>query len=293
MMLKAHRGLAISLGMTLVASFAFATPAVAYCEQVCRGAQGLGAAALMVATPSETERALAAGPAQQVPGLPPHDPCLPPLFWNWHELSRMERESPEWGDFRSAEIVLDLNRFTLTLLGIRGDDSVETIYETPVGVGQGSTPTPTGQFIINHVYPYPDVFFFAEGNQKIPALYNGFFAPLLLCDKHGRCERYQDLGIHGFDASAYPHPSRIRPETEGEVSGGCIRLPDPCAFKSALIRLVGVGTSKQNDRGSYHWLNKPVAVSITDRELGILSLLQEGAYLLHSGLKNLLKGLTE
>ncbi|MFZ5865631.1 MAG: L,D-transpeptidase [Thermodesulfobacteriota bacterium] len=286
-------GLTLILAATLLATLALAATAQPPCEQVCRGAQNLGARVLGAATPSETEQGTATAVLQEARVVPPHDPCLPPLFWDWNELSRTERESPEWGDFKSAEIVLDLKTFSLTLLGVRGDGSVESIYETPVGVGQGKTPTPTGQFIINHVYSYPDVCFFAEGNQKVPELYAGFFAPLLLCDEHGKCERYQDLGIHGFNAAAYPHPSRIRHETEGEVSGGCIRLPDPCAFKSALIRLVGVGSVKRNDRGSYHWLNKPVAVSITDGETGILSVLQDGALFLQNGLMNVLKGFTE
>jgi hypothetical protein len=133
-----------------------------------------------------------------------------------------------------------------------------------------------GAFLINHVYCYPDVVFFNPVHGPIPRLYRAFFAPILACDDTGRCDRYRDMGIHGFDASAFPEPDALRPEVEGHVSGGCIRLPDPCAFKKALTRAARLGPLKKNDRGSYHWLDRPIEVIIYDDKITILSLLERG-----------------
>lgn len=224
---------------------------------------------------------------QLAPLQPPQDPCLPALFRDWREWSLQEKESA--ARFVRARITIDLERFRLVLEGVRSDGSTEEVYSTHVALGDADRPTPGGQFIINHVYCYPDVVFFdVTRNRVVPEFYKGFFAPLLACDDQGRCERFHDLGIHGFDASAYPEPGKLRPETYGPVSGGCIRLPDPCLFKTELIRLVGIGPMKQNDRGCYHWLNKPVEVRIPEEEFTLLSILQEGFLHIQRGMKNLI-----
>jgi hypothetical protein len=179
--------------------------------------------------------------------------------------------------------------------GVRADDSVEEIYRTTVALGDPDSPTPEGELWINHVYAYPDVVFFHASSEPIGGLYNGFFAPLLVCDDRGRCQRHHDLGIHGFHPAASPLTAAMRPDTYGAVSGGCIRLPDPCAFKSALIGSVGVGALRRNDRGTYHWLNKPVRVVIAGYYPGtepptLVSIFEEGMHQVQEGLKNLWDG---
>jgi hypothetical protein len=218
---------------------------------------------------------------------PPQDPCLSSLYRDWQELSTEEKGKPPLDQYSRGRIIIDRDRFHLTLEGVRRDGSSDQVYETHVALGNPDAPTPLGVFVINHVYCYPDVVFFTENQEKIAALYKGFFAPLLLCDEGGRCDRFHDLGIHGFDASAYPEPASIRPETHGAVSAGCIRLPDPCQFKASLIRLVGVGPIKRNERGTYHWLEKPVEVWIVDETVTLGSLVQEGVQQLGRGLRNL------
>ncbi len=193
-------------------------------------------------------------------------------------------------------ISLDRATFTLKFQGLRRDKSAETVYQSECGIGEVDSPTPQGRFIINHVYSYPDAAFFGESGEPHRGLYNGFFAPLLACDDDGLCQRFQDLGIHGFNPSAYPDPAAIRPETCGAVSGGCIRVPDPCKFKTTLIRLVGIGPPKKNDRGVYHWLNKPVEVVISGNYPGtkdfgtLVSLFEQGLSQVRDGLKNLING---
>jgi hypothetical protein len=210
------------------------------------------------------------------------------LYKDWRELSLHERHERPESQFVGARIVIERETFHMNLHGIRPDGSAEVVYETHVALGDAESPTPGGNFIINHIYCYSDVVFFDLHHGKVPALYKSFFAPLLACDEQGNCERYRELGLHGFDPSAYPEPGRIRPETYGAVSGGCIRLPDPCAFKTALIRLVGLGPLKKNDRGCYHWLNKTVEVRISDDSGMLVSILEEGLVHVRRGLRNLL-----
>ncbi len=219
----------------------------------------------------------------------PNDPCLPPLYKDWRELAIHERQDNGETRFVAVRIVIERETFRLALQGIRPDGSVEDVYETHVAMGDSETPTPGGSFIINHIYCYPDVVFYDLSHAKIPALYKGFFAPLLACDDEGNCDRFRDLGMHGFNPSAYPEPDRIRPETYGAVSGGCIRVPDPCAFKTALIRLVGLGPLKRNDRGCYHWLNKPVGVQISPEDGLLASLLEGGLLGMKKGLRTLIR----
>lgn len=228
----------------------------------------------------------------------PDDPCLPRLYKDWSEVSHHVRES-----FRDAQrrlrIVIDRSSFVLTLelLGPYGD--AQEVYRTQVGLGGVDSPTPQGVFIINHLYPYPDVKYFTSSGEPIPALYNGFFAPLLVCDKAGRCERYRDMGIHGFRGSAHPDPSVRRTGTRGPVSSGCIRLPDPCEFKKVFLQFVELGPVKRNDRGSYHWLKTPVEVRIDadypapEEDLTLASIFEESLKEVRSGIGNLWEGLWE
>jgi hypothetical protein len=193
----------------------------------------------------------------------PNDPCLPALYRDWREFSLYEHNDSESKRLKNIRVFIDRSSFHLRLLATDSSDTVVEIYSSPVGLGDVNTPTPTGRFWINHIYCYPDVVFFDPTSTPIALKYNGFFAPLLVCDGSGRCDRYRDMGIHGFrlpansDATSYSID-----ETFGSVSGGCIRLPNPCLFKQELIRIAGLGPRKKNDRGSYHWLNKPVEVLI-------------------------------
>lgn len=225
--------------------------------------------------------------------LPAHDPCLPSQFTDWREMWLHQSSVTANGGFVGARVIIDRSSCRLILQGVRPDLSVEDTYATPVAIGDFQTPTPVGQFLINHVYCYSDVLFFDVNQKALPDLYNGFFAPLLVCDEQGRCERYRDLGIHGFNAAAFPDPRLVNPETEGPVSHGCIRLPDPCAFKASLVRLAGVGPLRRNGRGSYHWLTRPVEVWIVDDEMTLISLMGEGLSHMHRGLKSILNWIME
>jgi hypothetical protein len=240
--------------------------------------------------------AVATPPGDQSAHLPqpPDDPCLPRLYKDWRELGQDTNSVDLQNGFARVRIVINRAEFELVLEGIRKDESVEEIYRTPIALGDIDSPTPGGEFIINHVYCYPDVLFFPADADPIPGLYGGFFAPLLVCDRYGRCERFLDLGLHGFQASALPHHTRIRVATYGAVTAGCIRLPDPCKFKSLLVAAVGLGPLKKNKRGSYHWLNKPVHVLIigsypgTEDQTTIASLVEQGLVRFRDGLKDLL-----
>ncbi|MEJ2719413.1 MAG: L,D-transpeptidase, partial [Deltaproteobacteria bacterium] len=207
---------------------------------------------------------------------PPVDPCLPSLYRDWQELSIDERERRPEEKFTAGRIIIERQAFHLTLEGIRTDGSVEEIYETHVALGNIDTPTPTGRFLINHIYCYPDVVFYDAEREKIPALYNGFFAPLLACNDRGACARFHELGIHGYDPAAYQQPVSFEEATYGGVSSGCIRIPNPCRFKTELISLVGIGPVRKNDRGCYHWLDKPVEVFIVDDEITVASFVRGG-----------------
>jgi len=219
---------------------------------------------------------------------------LPPLYRDWRELAEERREDSGKLGLARIRVTIDRSKFLLTMEGIRHDESTREIYRTQVGLGDPWSPTPRGRYYINHVYCYPDVVFFDQDEAPIADLYNGFFAPLLLCDGSGRCDRFHDLGIHGFHASAHPNPATIRPQTDGPVSAGCIRVPDPCRFKMELVRLAGIGPIRRNERGSYHWLNRPIEVLITneypwtDGELALGRIFQEGFLNVREGLRSVL-----
>ena len=100
--------------------------------------------------------------------------------------------------------------------------------------------------------------------------------------------------MHGYHHPMTSDPQVTPANAYGAISAGCIRLPDPCKFKACLIRLVGIGPMKRNERGSYHWLNKPVEVIIDgdypggDEQLTLLSLLRDGAEQVQGKLKSVL-----
>lgn len=219
------------------------------------------------------------------------DPCLPPLYKDWQEFS-FDNQKNSHSKYAAFRIVIDRSSFQLFLEAIKSDGTVDELYRTHVGLGDVSSPTPEGLFLINHIYCYQDVMFFEQTGDKIPGLYNGFFAPLLSCDEKGRCNRFRDLGIHGFDASARPNARMTAADTYGAISAGCIRLPDPCRFKAEVIKSIGIGPLKKNDRGSYHWLNKPVQVAIVGNYPGVedqatlVSVFQQGLEQIHEGIKN-------
>jgi hypothetical protein len=225
----------------------------------------------------------------------PEDTCLPSIYKDWYELNRHVRQSDALLN-KSIRIVIDRSMFNLLIEEMNSEGDPEEIYRTQVALGDLRSPTPVGTFIINHIYCYPDVLFFGPSQQVVPHLYHGFFAPLLLCQPTGTCERFRDLGIHGFLPDARPN-SAIRPETFGAVSAGCIRLPDPCAFKHHLLRRVDLGPLKRNDRGSYHWLKKPVEVLIVNGYTGndhvsnFLESVTSGLGRLEGGIRELLQSL--
>jgi hypothetical protein len=235
------------------------------------------------------------GPQSPQVSATPEDPCLPPLYRNWQELSREKTESQEIRRFARVRIVIDRSNFQLTVEGIGSDGSAEQVYRTHVALGGPDSPTPEGSFIVNHVYCYPDVAYFGPDKDQIVNLYKGFFAPLLLCDDARHCNRFRDLGMHGYDASAYPGFHQTSQRSYGPLSGGCIRIPDPCAVKTLLISLVGVGPVKKNDRGSYHWLKTPVEVVIggeypwMEGEVTLLSILHQGLRQVKEGIRGMLE----
>ena len=200
---------------------------------------------------------------------PPDDPCLPPLYKTWGEVSldHMDRDSERCSNLK---IVIDRSSFRLTIECEKPDGSLDEVYESEVGLGDLNSPTPAGRFLVNHIYCYPDVVFFSSKNERVPAAGNGFFAPLLLCEPGGRCRRYHELGIHGFQPLAHPNPSSIRRETTAAVSAGCIRVPDPCRLKYTLISKVGIGDMHKDDRVFTIGSNIPyeliLLVSIPDRK---------------------------
>ncbi len=249
------------------------------------------------AKPPEAELPEATPPAAEVPAAPleaPDDPCLPPLYKDWQEMSLNNQDEARRHGFAAFRIHIDRSNFELTFEGIHPDESVEEIYRTFVGLGDISSPTPEGRFLINHVYCYPDVVLFGVSGEHIPHVYGGFFAPLLLCNEQGKCERYHELGLHGFTPGRDPAPHVTLANAYGAISAGCIRLPDPCKFKSTLIKLVGIGPLKHNDRGSYHWLDKPVEVVIdgdypdTGEQLDLTSMIQDGLSQIRAGLQSVL-----
>jgi len=233
--------------------------------------------------------------APQTPQVlePPDDHCLPPLYRDWQELSLDTRQTSEKKRSARVRIIIDRPNFLLTVQTIDLDGSAETIYRTHVALGTPDSPTPEGTFIVNHVYCYPDVVYFAPDQTQIKNLYEGFFAPLLLCDDTRRCQRFRDLGIHGYDSSAFPQSQQTPHGRYGPLSSGCIRVPDPCTLKTILVRFVGVGPVKKNDRGCYHWLKNPVDVVIEgdypwiDGEATIASILQQGLLQVQKGLQSL------
>lgn len=249
--------------------------------------------------PSPDSQGSTAGvPSVPAPGedspTPPEDPCLPPLYRDWREFALFKPEGDENGGGHRLRIVIDRANFLLSVEQSNSDGSYEQIYETHVGLGDVNSPTPEGTFVINHVYCYPDVLYFDSHEARIPNLYKGFFAPLLSCNRKGRCHRFRELGMHGYDASAYPHPERVSHQTYGPASAGCIRVPDPCTLKALLIRIVGVGPIHKNDRGCYHWLNNPVEVVIEgdypwfDERSPAMSIVQRGFMRVQEGLKSVL-----
>ncbi len=229
------------------------------------------------------------------------DPCLPSLYKDWAEFSLDSEDYRRSNRITGARIRVDLEKCRMTLDAILTDGTTRAVIDQNVAVGDPKTPTPVGALVMNHVYCYPDVLFFGEKSGPVHGLYNGFFAPLLKCDENGNCSRFNELGLHGFQAGNNPNQAPINPATFGAISAGCVRVSDPCALKMELIRLVGVGPLRKNDRGSYHWLRKPVQVVIRgvetqeqDREeVTLVSIIQDSISSLGSDFSNMLRWLTQ
>jgi hypothetical protein len=226
--------------------------------------------------------------------LIPYDPCLPGLYRDWREFSVDHVQFRKKHAIVGARILIDRMRCQLRILALIADKSSRETYAGNIAVGAIRSPTPRGSFTINHIYCYPDVMYFASDSQPLANLYRGLLAPLQLCDGFGRCERYNELGLHGFELSAHPNPETIQPGLFGPISSGCVRIADPCAFKRHLIALVGVGKVLRNDRGTYHWLNKNVQVEIFDQEseidetITLAKMLEEGITSIGAGLKSVM-----
>jgi len=218
---------------------------------------------------------------------PPPDPCLSPAYSDWREFVLEKGKKTPHKDIATVRIIIDREAFLLTLQAVLPDGSIQEIYQTQVALGDWDTPTPEGRFLINHIYCYPDVVFYDLNRDRIPVLYKGFLAPLLECDEDGRCERFRELGIHGFDPSVFPEADHPALATSGAVTSGCVRIPDPCGFKAALIPVVGIGPVKRNDRGCYHWLDRPVEVWIVDEEPAVVTAFRRGFRQMGTSLKNL------
>ncbi len=224
------------------------------------------------------------------------DPCLPPLYKDWSEFSADSDDYRRRNRITGARILINLETYNIALEAIMSGGENKLILSQNVAVGDARTPTPQGSYILNHIYCYPDVLFFGENSKPVSGLYNGFLAPLLVCDDNMNCRRIKDLGIHGFQGKFHPNLSAVNLETFGAVSAGCIRIPDPCSFKMELIRIVGIGPLKNNDRGSYHWLKKPVEVIAYKKDLEtgentIVSILEESFSSLGSEISNIVKSL--
>ncbi|MFH0957263.1 MAG: L,D-transpeptidase [Pseudomonadota bacterium] len=226
--------------------------------------------------------------------LAPYDTCLPGLYRDWREFSVDQIEFRKKHGILGARILIDRTRYQIRILALMVDGSTKETYRGDVAVGAAKSPTPRGSFIINHIYCYPDVIFFASESQPLANLYRGLFVPLQICDGFGRCQRYNELGLHGFELSAHPSPETIQPGVFGANSAGCVRIADPCSFKRHLITLAGVGKVLKNDRGSYHWLNKNVDVEIFDQEpeltetITLAKILEEGLTSVVSGFRNVI-----
>lgn len=224
----------------------------------------------------------------------PYDTCLPGLYRDWLEYSLDHDEFRKNHGIVGAQILIDRKKYQIRIQALLKDGTNRESYRGPVALGALKSPTPRGRFIINHIYCYPDVIFFASESQPVADLYMGFFAPLQICDESGHCERYNELGLHGFQLSAHPNPATVQPGLYGAVSGGCVRIADPCSIKRHLIRLVGVGNIRKNDRGSFHWLRKNVEVVVFDEEsepdetLTLAKILEEGIMSLGSGLRSVM-----
>jgi L,D-transpeptidase catalytic domain len=224
----------------------------------------------------------------------PYDPCLPGLYRDWLEYSDDQESLRKASGVHGARILIDRIRYEIIIEALFRDGTAREAYRGAVALGAYKTPTPKGRFLINHLYCYPDVLFFASDSEPIMNLYRGFFAPLQICDAYGHCERYNDLGLHGFELSAHPHPEVLQAGVNGPVSGGCVRVSDPCAIKRNLVRLVGVGKIGKNDRGTYHWLKKNVEVVIFDEEpepdgaITLAGILEEGLTSIGTGLKSVM-----
>ncbi len=224
--------------------------------------------------------------------IPPNDPCLPGLYTDWQELGKNEPVGKRKG-FVAFRIVVNRTNFTLSFEGLKRDRTTEQIYATHVGLGDMRTPTPEGAFLINHIYCYPDVLYYDHSSEKIRGLYNGFFAPLLVCDRNGKCSRHRDLGIHGYNKNGM-RSRNAGAQTYGAISAGCIRVPDPCKLKSEIIRYVGIGPIRQNERGTYHWLAKPIQVVVSDdykdqqEDMTLASMFQQSLEQVHGGIQEIL-----
>lgn len=195
------------------------------------------------------------------------DPCLPKGFHNWKDAyqSGIFRQDPDiYVDLR---IVIDRASYTMVFQGLTEHGRIEGLYRSRVGLGTHEAMTPVGLFHINHLYCYPGVIYFTDSGTAVKDLYAALFAPLLKCDSKGNCYRYEQLGIHGLNPTLLPSGDPGVLQLYGPVSEGCVRLPDPCGFKRTLIHFAGIGPIKRNDRGYYHWLNKPVRVEVVD-EIG-------------------------
>lgn len=228
----------------------------------------------------------------------PDDPSLPSLYKDWSEFSADSEEYRRKNRIAGARIVINLQSYNLVLEAISDNGDTKSVVSQNVGVGNIQSPTPEGEFIINHIYCYPDVLLFDANSNPVPGVYDGFFAPLLVCDGKSNCRRVKELGLHGFQGKFYPNFAGINPGTSGAVSAGCVRIPNPSSFKMELIRVVGIGPIKKNERGSFHWLKKPIPVVVRgydyDQEMPTLvSIIEQSISSIGGELHNIFKSLYE
>lgn len=195
---------------------------------------------------------------------PPHDLCLPARFNDWKEAAQYDFIRSETAKYVDLRIMIDRASYTMVFQGLTPEGEIEELYRSPVGLGRYNAMTPVGLFHINHIYCYPDVKYFTDDGSEIDNLYNGLFAPLLICDSQGVCSRYEQLGLHGLNPELLPGADLEIVQRYGPVSEGCVRLPDPCGFKREIISHAGIGPLMQNQRGHYHWLRRSVSVEVVD-----------------------------
>ncbi|MFH0822799.1 MAG: L,D-transpeptidase [Pseudomonadota bacterium] len=176
------------------------------------------------------------------------------------------------GLYSSFEIQVDRSKYTLRLVGMRGDKEVE-LYFSRVGLGSTEFPTPRGRFYITRIFDDRPLWIppldrpWALGHTPSHSVYGGhmmpFFTKKALKQMEGEDSAPERIAskMEMVDSGAYRVHGTDSPWSVGSAqSHGCVRMLNKSVKALADNLKIYVGTTSRgvSPNGPYVNLARPV-----------------------------------